>query len=313
MAKLVEKITFGVDVAKDALVVFDWQSRQDCDLANEPGDIGRWLDSLSTPAQIAVEPTSHYHLDLVDEALSRGIEVYLIDQRQLVHYREAVNVRNKTDLDDAQLLARYLVREQDQLRPFRPHSRKAQRLWSLILRRGTLVQCRQRVQQSFAPVKISVKAVITQINALLSRLELQILRLIRELGWEDAYRFCLSIPGIGPANAAALAAAYHRGAFASTDAFVAYLGMDIRIRESGKYRGRRKLTKRGEAEIRRLLYCAVRGSTSYLPFAQYLQKKRDEGHPKIATNVMLARNLARIAFSLMSKQETFVRKENMAG
>ena len=313
MAKLVEKITFGIDVSKDTLVVFDWQTQQPFTFANEPQAIGQWLDSLPEWAQIAVEPTAHYHRILVDAALARAITIYLIDQRQLVHYREAVNVRNKTDLEDAQLLARYLVREHDQLRPFRPHSRKAQRLWELILRRGTVVQCRQRVHQSFAQVQISIKAVITQLNALLIRLQQQILRLIRELGWEADYRLCLSVPGIGPDNAAALTAAYHRGAFAGANAFVAYLGLDIRLRESGKYKGRRKLTKRGEAELRRLLFCASRGSTCYQPFAQYLQKKRDEGHPKIATRMMLGRKLARIAFTLMTKQEMFVRKETMAG
>jgi transposase len=313
VAKLVENITFGIDVSKDSLLVFDWQAQESFTLVNEPQAIGQWLDSLPLLAQIAVEPTAHYHRMLVDAALSRTITIYLIDQRQLVHYREAVNVRNKTDLDDAQLLARYLVREHDQLRPFRPHSRKAQRLWELILRRGTVVQCRQRVQQSFAEVQISVKAVITQLNALLLRLQQQILCLIRELGWAADYHYCRSIPGIGLDNAAALTAAYHRGAFAGADAFVAYLGLDIRLRESGKYRGKRKLTKRGEAEIRRLLFCASRGATCYQPFAQYLKKKRDEGHPKIATRMMLGRKLVRIAFTLMTRQEMFVRKEIATG
>lgn len=313
MAKLVTKSTFGIDVSKDSLVAFGWQCQQDVTVDNERQAIGQWLDSLPSSVQIAVEPTSHYHLPLVDEALKRGICVYLIDQRQLVHYREAVNVRNKTDLDDAQLLARYLVREHDQLRPFRPHSRKAQRLWALILRRGTVVQCRQRVHQSFAPMQISVKAVITQLNALLSRLQHQILNLIKELGWAAEYRLCLTVPGIGPDNAAALTAANHRGAFASSDAFIAYLGLDIRVRESGKYKGKRKLTKRGEAEIRRLLYCAARPSTCYPPFAEYLQKKRNEGYSKIATNMMLGRKLARIAYTLMTKQQPFARNEMATG
>jgi len=313
VAKRVEKITFGIDVSKDSLVVFDWQSQESFTLANEPQAIRQWLDSLPLLAQIAVEPTAHYHRVLVDEALSRGTTIYLVDQRQLVHYREVVNVRNKTDLEDAQLLARYLVREHDQLRSFRPHSRKAQRLWELILRRGTVVQCRQRVQQSLAEVQIPVKAVITQLNALLLRLQQQILRLIRELGWEADYQSCRSVPGLGPDNASALTAAYHRGAFAGADAFVAYLGLDIRLRESGTYKGKRKLTKRGEAELRRLLFCASRGATCYQPFAQYLQKKRDEGHPKIATRMMLGRKLARIAFTLMARQEMFVKKEIATG
>lgn len=313
MAKLVSKSTFGVDVSKDTLVTFGWQCQSEVRVDNERKTIVAWLKALPASVQLAVEPTSHYHLTLVDEALQQGIDVYLIDQRQLVHYREAVNVRNKTDLDDARLLARYLFREQDQLRAYRPRSRKAQRLWTLIVRRGTVIQCRQRMQQSFASVPISIKAVITQLNTLLVRLRDQILSLIRQLGWEPEYRACLSVPGIGPDNAAALTAAFHRGAFASSDAYIAYLGLDIRVRESGNYKGKCKLTKRGEAEIRRLLYCAARPATWYPPFAAYLQKKRDEGHSKIATNVMLGRKLARIAFTLMTTKQRFIKKEVAAG
>jgi len=56
----------------------------------------------------------------------------------------------------------------------------------------------------------------------------------------------------------ALIRAYHRGAFASRDTFIAFLGLDVRRRESGYFKGKRKLTKRGPVELRRLLYCAAK-------------------------------------------------------
>ena len=122
---------------------------------------------------------------------------------------------------------------------------------------------------------------------------------------------CLSIPGIGPLNAAALVAAYHRGVFASSDAFVAFIGLDVRLRESGRYKGKRKLTKRGEAEIRRLLYCATQAASAYSPFKAYYQNQIHKGLPKIAAKVILARKLARIAFSLMQNQTQFVKKQEI--
>ena len=104
-------------------------------------------------------------------------------------------------------------------------------------------------------------------------------------------------------------AAYHRGAFPGSDAFVAYLGLDVRIRESGKYKGKRKLTKRGEAELRRLLFCASHAARHYRPFADYYQKHCDKGLPKIAARMILGRKLARIAFALMTKQQSFIKAE----
>ncbi len=90
---------------------------------------------------------------------------------------------------------------------------------------------------------------------------------------------------------------------------MAFIGLDVRVRESGSYKGKRKLTKRGDAEIRRLLYCATQAASCYPPFRAYHQKQIDKGLPKIAAKVILARKLARIAFSLMQNQTQFVKKQ----
>jgi len=312
VAKLVTKITLGIDVAKDQHVVFNWQTEATCSVPNQRTEIQAWLKSFHGPVRIAIEPTSHYHMAMVEAALAAGHEVYLVNPRQLVHYRQAVNERNKTDALDAWLLARFLEHEASQLRPYQPQDRKAQRLWGLLTRRATVVSSRQRLQLSFAETRISIRALITQINQLLLRLDRTIQQLIRDLGWWSDYQRCLSIPGIGPANAAALTAAYHRGAFPGSDAFVAYLGLDVRIRESGYFKGRRKLTKRGEPELRRLLYCASKGAQSYHRFAQYHQRQLDKGLCKIAARIILARKLVRIAFTLMTNKEMFIREEKIA-
>lgn len=127
MAKPLIKITLGIDVAKDQHVIYNWQTKQTITLPNTCSDIRAWLKTFHGAVRIAIEPTSHYHLIMVEEALTLDYEVYLVNPRQLVHYREAVNVRNKTDPMDAWLLARYLEHEGNQLRPFRPQDRKTAR------------------------------------------------------------------------------------------------------------------------------------------------------------------------------------------
>lgn len=309
MAKPVIKITLGIDVAKDQHVIYNWQTKQTITLANKRSDVQTWLKSLHGPVRISIEPTSHYHLSMVEEALELGYEVYLVNPRQLVHYREAVNVRNKTDPLDAWLLARYLEHEWRQLRRFQPQDRRAQRLWSMILRRAKVIKSRQQLRQSFAEAQISIKGLLTQFQQLLARIDRQIIALIRELRWWSDYQRCRSIPGIGPGNACALVAAYHRGAFAGSDAFVAYLGLDVRVRESGYFKGKRKLTKRGEPELRRLLFCASHAARTYQRFADYYQKQLEKGLCKIAARVVLTRKIARIAFTLMKNQEVFIKQE----
>lgn len=305
MANPTMKITLGVDVAKDQVVVYNWQTKQTVMLANKRRELQAWLRSLHGPVQIAIEPTSHYHLAMVEETQALGYDVYLVNPRQLVHYREAINIRNKTDPLDAWLLARYLEHEGGQLRLFQPRDPRAQQMWRLILRRATVIKSRQQLRQSFDGVQVSIKGLLTQFQQLLARMDRQIITLIRELGWQPDYQRCLSIPGIGPGNASALVAAYHRGAFAGGDAFVSYLGLDVRIRESGFFKGKRKLTKRGEPELRRLLFCASHGARTYHRFAEYYQKQLDKGLCKIAARVVLTRKLARIAFALMRNEEIF--------
>jgi transposase len=305
VTKLISEITLGIDVAKDQLVICDWRSGELTSLVNQPAPIHAWLRTLPGPVRLALEPTSHYHRAVVAAAVALGHTVYLVNPRQLAHYREAVNVRHKTDPEDAWLLARYLAHEGAALRPFTPDSAAAQELWALLKRRAVLVAARKQIQQSFRELQLSTRALLSQFHAVLRRIDARLQALIRALGWSDDYQRCRSIPGIGPLNAAALVSAYHRGAFASCDAFVAFLGLDVRRRESGYFKGKRKLTKRGPAELRRLLYCAAKPARCHAPFERYYQKQLDKGLPKTAANCILARKLARLAFTLMARQESF--------
>jgi len=310
VAVQVKKITLGIDVSKDTLDVHEWQSGQRRRLVNDTKAIANFLKSLHGPVQIAIEPTSSYHLEFIEQAHALGHDIFLINTRQLAHYRKAVGERNKTDVTDAWLLARYLDRERSELHVFRPPDRLAQQLWTLIKRRALVVETQKQLRQSLATINLSAKSAYRELKRLIERMEVRIIKLIDQLGWSDDYRRCLSMPGIGPINAAALVAAYNRGAFCSANAFIAYLGFDVRIRESGKFKGKRKLTKYGESELRRLLYCAAKPSRCYLPFDQYYQSQLAKGLPKIAANVILARKLARIAFALLRDQATF-RKQPM--
>jgi transposase len=305
VAKRVEENIYGIDVSKDELVIFCWQTAQLKRLANEVTAIQTWLKSLNGMASMAIEATSDYHLTVIDQAYARGHTVYLVNGRQLAHYREAVNLRHKSDPDDAGLLARFLAHEGAQLRPFAPHSCQAQELWQFIKRRALVVETRKQLQQSLAGTAVGCQALMTQIRALLLRIDRRIRALIRQLGWDDDYRRCLGIPGVGPVNGAALVCAYHRGAFAGSDDFVAYLGLDIKRRRSGRFKGQEKLSKRGESELRRLLYCAAIPARSYAPFARFHHAQLDKGLAKTAANMILGRKIARIAFSLMVKQQTF--------
>jgi len=106
-------------------------------------------------------------------------------------------------------------------------------------------------------------------------------------------RRCQAIPGVGPLTALAMVATYHRGQFTRADAFIAFMGMDVQVRDSGQFPGRRKLTKKGDSELRRLLFnAAMQGRRSALREPDSLAL-RARGFSTTAAFVALGRKLAR--------------------
>jgi transposase len=305
VSKPVTWITLGIDVSKDLLEVYNWQSESGSQITNQAEAISAWLKTFEGNLRIAVEPTSHYHLELIQLAHARGVMIYVVNARQLNHYREAVDVRHKNDPDDARLLARYLEHESESLRPHTPLCQAMQDIWRLIKQRAGVVETRKALTQRLAKTTIASKTLFNEFKRMLERFDRAIEQKIKQLGWQDDYQRCQSIPGIGPLNAAALVATYHRGVFAKVDQFIAFIGLDVRIRDSGQFKNRRKLTKRGESEIRRLLYCAGQPAIQFAAFKDFHQQQLDKGLSKTAARVILGRKLARIAFALIVSQQSF--------
>lgn len=308
MAQAVSTEVVGIDVAKDKLDIYVWGSGVHETIANTPEAIGAWLKRYPVGLRIALEPTNSYHLCVAELAHEAGHEVYCVDPYRLSHYRESVGQRAKADRSDAWLLGRYLHHERRQTRRWQPLDGRARRLWQLLKRRATLVKAKTQLRQSLRELEAegeAVAALLEQFDTTISAFERRLEVMVRELGWAEAVARCQALPGVGPLTAVALVGAYHRGAFASVDAFIAYLGMDVRVRDSGTLKGQRKLTKRGEAEVRRLLYNAAMAARRHRLWAPYYVALIERGLSTTAALVALGRKLARVCFALLRKEAQF--------
>ena len=303
MAKRVEEVTLGFDVSKRQLEMFGSDALGNRFIDNDPMAIARFLDRFSGPVVIAAEATNVYHEHLVDLALARGFTVYLIDGYKLDKYREAVGIRAKTDANDAELIHRYLVSERPHLRPVNPQSQAERRLWRLLKRRAKLVKLRSQMDLSLRDLDMNlpeVGAVLKELDRLIRRLGQLANGLARSCGWSGMLLRLRSIPGVGPLNALALVTMYHRGEFRTVDQFVAFLGLDVRVRDSGTFKGRRKLTKKGDPEVRRLLFNGARAAANrYDEWSAMKQQLMARGMSEIQTSVILARKIARIGYALL--------------
>ena len=108
MAQRVTQSIVGVDVSKDKLDVFEWETNQSYSIPNELEAIEQWLRRWEVPIRLAIEPTNRYHEAVAQAAHARGHQVCMIDPYRLLHYREGIGQRVKADRQDAKLLARYL-------------------------------------------------------------------------------------------------------------------------------------------------------------------------------------------------------------
>ena len=160
MAMQVRTQWIGVDVAKDELVVASCETEECQCVVNQKRAIAAYLSALSGPVAMAIEATSIYHLEWVEQAYRRGHSVYLIDGYRLKRYRESIGGRAKTDATDAKLLLRYLTHEHEHLRPWTPPPRGYANVQGLLRRRAVLVHAQTMLRQSLQGVS-ELKAATT--------------------------------------------------------------------------------------------------------------------------------------------------------
>src|SRR5215831_8531084 len=286
------KSIFGVDMSMQSFeVAIDGEERV-IQIANTMKAIRVWLKQVPAQSLIGVESTGHYHRLLVRAAIAAGHVVYVLNARDLSHYASALGRRAKTDRLDALMIARYLKHEHERLFPYTLPSALQEQLDELIARRHGIVV-------AHGALRASLKSATTQLKC--TALALKALKkLIAEI---DAH--LQDLVGFGPLVSISLAHALTRRAFKNDDAFIAYVGIDPKVRDSGHLKGRRILSKRGPAEYRRLLFLAAMAACKTALWKPFYQRYRQRGLSTIEALVILARKLARVAFAIVKNNIDF--------
>jgi transposase len=299
----------GVDVSKDTLVSCVHESGARRTITNQRGAIEAWLKTLPAGSAIGMEATSTYHELLADLAQRAGLLVYVLNPKDVHRYAKGVGVRAKTDRVDAALIARYIEREHSQLHPYCPPSPEQRQLQRLLNRRAKLSHTRSSVQQSLRDLpemKTPLRQLLERFDALVALIDARIKVLINACPQRQAANARLrSIKGVGPVVAPALLNPLERFSFASADSFVAYTGYDLRADDSGPRKGRRRLSKHGPSELRRLLYNAAMAAVTSPAWKPIYQHYLASGLSRTAALVIIARKIARTAWSVYTHNTTF--------
>jgi len=116
------------------------------------------------------------------------------------------------------------------------------------------------------------------------------------------------MPELGPKSVAVLRAELGEvDRFAHTDQAVAYAGMDIKIRESGQWKGKAKLSKQGSGLLRQILFLAALRSIRLegSAFRAYYHHLVERGLKKMSAIMAVMRKMVAVATHLMKTGEDY--------
>lgn len=302
-------LVIGIDPGKAELALSLGSGR--VRLKNQPCGLEIWANGLSEGTVVGVEATGRYHRPVVAALCKAGIRTYLLNPMHVSRYIRALRPSVKTDSSDALMIARYLEKEQDMLIPHKMPPKALQELKDLLSYRQTLIEKQVALRQSMSEQTFRLKAqrgLEEAFKETLRELDARIRHLARAL---PLYKRMISIDGVGPLGAAALTWLFGSHEFRDSDQAVAFVGLDVSVRQSGRYVGKSKLTKRGPAFVRTFLHNGVnslRNIPELRPLFEHHESKRLS---KTAVNNVVARKIIRIAHALATKPEATFKRTNL--
>lgn len=296
----------GIDVSKDnlACTYTDPISRKILWHDIQPNTIAG-INTLQKKTPLGsswvVEPTGRYSHLVVEQATKTGQVVLLAPPRQAKAFLQSVQRRAKTDKLDAQGLALFALSVP--LQAYRLKEPAVQSVMELLSARKGVSLCLSRLQQQMSELPAAaqhLQGAIADLKARLAALDKQIAKDTKDTPSLSVASALDAVPGIGKVTAAAVAARLVSKSFTHPDQFVAYIGLDVSVSDSGKHKGRRGLTHQGDAELRRLLYLCAQANLRCRssPFKDQYERERTKGLSTTAALCAVARKIARLCWSL---------------
>jgi transposase len=242
-----------------------------------------------------------------------GHTVSVINPAAIKAFAQSRLSRTKTDRVDAELIARFCLAQAPPA--WTPLPQEVRELQALVRRLESLIEMRV-MEENRLSSGITVDVVRASVEELLSHLNTQIKRteeLIREhinshptLKQQSA--LLDSIPGIAATTAALLLSEITDiTQYRSARQVAAYAGLVPRERQSGtSLRGRTRLSKIGNARLRRALYfpaiTALRCSPFFKAWAKGLQER---GKCKMSVICAVMRKLLHLAYGVLKSEQPF--------
>lgn len=287
-ANAVRILSIGIDISKDkldlAFLYTDNKHSKKFVFDNNDQGIRNIIklfqkQGVNKEVPCVIESTGDYHLQCTLMLSQAGFEVKLINPLITKKYQNS-SVRNtKTDPIDALRLAQIGSMEPN-LYSFRVDKETivSKKLVSYL---SHLENAKQRMKNSLRQMReveesIGIEMGLEESEKALELIDKQIEELKKRIvaqAPKEAKELADACPGLSREKISILFSLISDKSFENRDQLVAFLGMDIALRKSGKWQGREKLTKRGSPIGRKTLYHIAWGLKQHNPeFQRYYER-----------------------------------------
>ena len=298
----------GIDVAKASLDVAVHPTTERWTLAYTEREVAGLLSRLAAlaPALVVLEATGGLEGALVGALAAAGLPVVVVNPRQVRDFAKATGLLAKTDALDAAVLAHFAAAVRPTPRALPDAATQA--LAALVTRRRQLVAMltaeRNRLSSAPRALRAEIQAHITWLQRRLGRLDEDLHQAIRTSpAWRAQDDLLQSVPGVGPVLARTLLASLPELGHLDRKAIAALVGVAPLNRDSGTFRGRRRVWG-GRAAVRAVLYMGTLVAVRHNPVLRaFYQRLRAAGKlPKVALTACMRKLLT--ILNAMLKQQT---------
>jgi len=263
--------------------------------------------------KIVCESTGHYHLLLGLVFARFGLDLRIINPLQSSKHQKSRIRKTKTDQVDGYVLATMCETERDLPKAAELQSKQV----LMRLKQGQLHALDKQLQRMSRSISTytetyqklglepgssarALQQVVTGLKSARRALQQELEAMMTQsVGMVHDINRLRRLPGYSLMVAGLVSTAFDRQA-KSDRSWVAYVGLDISVRESGKWRGKGRLTKRGNSFLRKRLIGAAWGAMmNYDEVREYYLKIKTAGRNHIEALCIIARKLLRIAYVVL--------------
>ena len=246
------------------------------------------------PQLVVLEPTGGYELEPLCALWQAELPVAVVNPRQIRDFGRSLGKLAKTDLLDAELIARYAQTVRPPVRPLLDEEQ--QQLQSLVVRRRQLVETRatEQARKHLAKgrVRASIESLIAHLTQQIDELDEQLQQLVEEHpAWHKHDELLQSVQGVGDVTSATMIALLPELGTLNRKQISALVGVAPLNRDSGRKQGKRQIWG-GRAAVRAGLYMATLAATRCnAQLSAYMQQLRQRGKPFKVAMVACMRKL----------------------